>query len=51
MGTKNIRSTTIGSNLGASPRTYIAQIHQFSVQGTVDLWSYIMPIDRYSHTL
>ncbi len=22
-----------------------------SVQGTVDLWSYIMPIDRYSHTL
>ncbi len=23
----------------------------FSVQGTVDLWPYIMPIDRYSHTL
>ncbi len=22
-----------------------------SVQGTVDLWSYIMPIDRYSHML
>ncbi len=22
-----------------------------SVQGTVDLWSYILPIDRYSHTL
>ena len=22
-----------------------------SVQGTVDSWSYIMPIDRYSHTL
>ena len=22
-----------------------------SVQGTVDVWSYIMPIDRYSHTL
>ncbi len=21
----------------------------FSVQGTVDLWSYIMPFDRYSH--
>ncbi len=24
---------------------------QVSVQGTVDLWSYILPIDRYSHTL
>ncbi len=22
-----------------------------SVQGTVDLWSYIMPIVKYSHTL
>ncbi len=22
-----------------------------SVQGTVDLWSHILPIDRYSHTL
>ncbi len=22
-----------------------------SVQGTVDIWSYINPIDRYSHTL
>ncbi len=29
--------------------TYIFGV--FSVQGTVDLWSYIMPIDRYSHTL
>ncbi len=25
--------------------------HKISVQGTVDLWSYIIPIDRYSHTL
>ncbi len=24
---------------------------KISVQGTVDLWSYIFPIDKYSHTL
>ncbi len=29
----------------------VSPSHLFSVQGTVDLWSYILPIDRYSHML
>ncbi len=33
-------------------RTILGHLNKvFSVQGTVDLWSYIMPVDRYSHTL
>ncbi len=30
---------------------WVQQNYAISVQGTVDLWSYILPIDRYSHTL
>ena len=29
----------------------VAKKKPFSVQRTVDLWSYISPMDRYSHTL
>ncbi len=34
-----------------SKHSKLSHIFLVSVQGTVDLWSYMLPIDRYSHTL
>ncbi len=48
----NYHQKEVGNNLQFYPTVVKYQSSLLdSVQGTVDLWSYILPIDRYSHTL